>query len=87
MYRMQTIIRLHGKVCKQEGGRRRMKIEITGSANEIAALVLAVQGRQKAESLTIGGVSTKAHGNDLIAEHGQNGEVHNGSCGFKPSIP
>lgn len=50
-----------------------MKIVITGSAKEIAALVLAVQGRQKVESLTIGGVSTKAHGNDLIAEHGQNG--------------
>lgn len=49
-----------------------MKIVITGSAKEIAALVLAVQGRQKAESLTIGGVSTKAHGNDLIVEHGQN---------------
>ena len=39
-----------------------MKIVITGSANEIAALVLAVQGRQKVESLTIGGVSTKTHG-------------------------
>ena len=70
-----------------KGRRREMKVEITGSAKEIAALVLAVQGRQKVESLTIGGVSTKAHGNDLIAEHGQNGEVHNGSCGFKPSIP
>lgn len=68
-------------------GVKKMKIVITGSAKEIAALVLAVQGRQKVESLTIGGVSTKAHGNDLIVEHGQNGEVHNGSCGFKPSIP
>lgn len=87
MYRMQTIIGLHSKVCKQEGGWKKMKIEITGSANEIAALVLAVQGRQKVESLTLGGIRTKAHGNDLIAEHGQNGEVHNGGCGFKSSIP
>jgi len=63
-----------------------MKIEITGSPKEIAALVLAVQERQKVECLTIGGVSTKAHSDDLIAEHGQNGEVHNGGCGFKASI-
>lgn len=61
-----------------------MKIVITGSAKEIAALVLAVQGRQKVESLTIGGVSTKAHGNDLIVEHGQNGEVH--ICGYCTTV-
>ena len=41
-----------------------MKIEITGSPKEIAALVLAVQERQKVECLTIGGVSTKAHSDD-----------------------
>ena len=63
-----------------------MKVEITGSAKEIAALVLAVQGRQKIQSLTLGGISYKADGDDLIAKHGQNGEVHNGSCGFKASI-
>ena len=68
-------------------GENNVTVKITGNPKEIAALVLAVQGRQKVESLTIGGVSTKAHGNDLIAEHGQNGEVHNGSCGFEPSIP
>ena len=68
-------------------GENNVTVKITGNPKEIAALVLAVQGRQKVESLTIGGVSTKAHGNDLIVEHGQNGEVHNGSCGFKPSIP
>lgn len=43
-----------------EKGVKEMKIAITGSAKEIAALVLAVQGRQKAESLTIGGVSMTA---------------------------
>lgn len=58
-----------------------MKIVITGSAKEIAALVLAVQGRQKVESLTIGGVSTKAHGNDLIVEHGQNEATGTGDVG------
>lgn len=45
-----------------------MKIEITGFPKEIAALVLAVQERQKVECLTIGGISTKAHSDDLIAE-------------------
>lgn len=74
-------------MCAIQKEVKSMKIKIIGEPKEIAALVLAVQGQQKAESLTIGGVSTKAHGNDLIVEHGQNGEVHNGSCGFKPSIP
>ena len=43
-----------------------MKIKITGEPKEIAALVLAVQGRQNREVLAIGEISAKGHSNDLV---------------------
>lgn len=63
-----------------------MKIEINGSPKEIAALVLAVQERQKEKGLTFGLALGDGRGNDLIAEHGQDREADAGSGSFKASI-
>lgn len=46
-----------------------MKIEISGSPKEIAALVLAVQEQQKEKDFTFQLVRTDGCSNDLIAEH------------------
>ena len=59
-----------------------MKIKIIGEPKEIAALVLAVQGRQNREVLAIGEISAKGHSNDLVTKDSQNREIHNGTCGF-----
>lgn len=45
-----------------------MKIKIIGEPKEIAALVLAVQGRQNREVLAIGEISAKGHSNDLVTK-------------------
>lgn len=63
-----------------------MKIKIIGEPKEIAALVLAVQGRQNREVLAIGEISAKGHSNDLVTKDSQNREIHNGTCGFQTSI-
>ena len=65
---------------------KKMKIKITGEPKEIAALVLAVQGRQNREVLAIGEISAKGHSNDLVTKDSQNREIHNGTCGFQTSI-
>lgn len=67
-------------------GGENMKIKIIGEPKEIAALVLAVQGRQNREVLAIGEVSAKGHSNDLVTKDSQNREIHNGTCGFQTSI-
>ena len=47
-----------------------MKIEITGTPKEIAALVLAVQERQKEECLTVGAIRVSdGHSDNLVAEN------------------
>ena len=67
-------------------GENNVTVKITGNPKEIAALVLAVQGRQNREVLAIGEVSAKGHSNDLVTKDSQNREIHNGTCGFQTSI-
>ena len=63
-----------------------MKIEISGSPKEIAALVLAVQERQKEKEFNFGLAVSDGCSNNLIAENGQNGEADTAGSSFKASI-
>lgn len=73
-------------LCAIQKEVKSMKIKIIGEPKEIAALVLAVQGRQNREVLAIGEISAKGHSNDLVTKDSQNREIHNGTCGFQTSI-
>lgn len=55
-----------------------MKIKIIGEPKEIAALVLAVQGRQNREVLAIGEISAKGHSNDLVTKTVRTGKFTTG---------
>lgn len=73
-------------MCAIQKEVKSMKIKIIGEPKEIAALVLAVQGRQNREVLAIGEISAKGYSNDLVTKDSQNREIHNGTCGFQTSI-
>lgn len=56
-----------------------MKVEITGTPKEIAALVLAVQERQEAKGLSVGRILfSDGNSNNLITEHRQSRNGHSG---------